>query len=260
MKNTWLILTLIFTTLFAFRSEARVVYYGNQEELVNVVFNQPTIFRFSALVKTISSVNGFDISPVDTTDPDYSVLSVKPLFIDQTADVLFVLDNGETVNLKLKSVSSKLPEIVDSIYDFKSNKQLLDEKTPHSVKVSELELMKAMIRGDQVVGYKLRKLIRTMWGFKKGLDVKLLKVYTGNHFNGYVFGVKNRTYRTILFDLKTLQMGSPNLAVLSQIDNDGKILPKSKKKDWTYLRVVAKPSSVFRDMRLPTGKVTRGTM
>ena len=260
MKNAWIILTLFFTTLASFRSEARVIYYGNQEELINVVFDQPTIFRFSALVKTISSVSGFDISPVDSTDPDYSVLSVKPLFLDQTANVLFVLDNGETVSLKLKSVSHQLPEIVDSIYDFKSNKQLIDMKSPQSVKISELELMKAMIRGDQVIGYQLRKLVRTMWDFKKGLDVKLLKIYTGSHFNGYVFGVKNKTYQTIQFDLKTLQMGSPNLAILSQIDSDGKILSKSKKKTWTYLRVVAKPSSVFRDMRLPTSKITKERM
>jgi len=168
------------------------------------------------------------------------------------------LDNGETIKLKLKSIAKNLPETVDSIYDFKSNKQLIDKKSPESVKVTELELMKAMIRGDQVIGYKLRKLVRTMWSFKKGLDVKLLKIYTGNHFNGYVFGIKNKTYKTIKFDLKTLQMGSPNLAVLSQIDNNGDLLSKSKKKDWTYLRVVAKPSSVFRDMKLPTGKITKG--
>ena len=95
--------------------------------------------------------------------------------------------------------------------------------------VSDLELMKSMIRWDNVVGYKVRNLIRTVNTGVDGLSAKLVRVYTGPKYNGYVFKIRNESRKEYAIDVKSLTLGVPNVALLSQVDR--KILESRKSKD-----------------------------
>lgn len=241
-------------------AEARIVYYGSETENITVAYGGPTILRFDEEVKTISQAARFTIEPADATQPDYKVLSITPRFPSGTSAIAFILANGQVVNTKAVIVSSTLPEKVDSFYDFRPKDRLLDqlEKSEKASKISELELMKSMIKWEQVVGYNLRKLIRTVPSGVEGLSVQLIRVYTGAEYNGYVFKIVNESkHRSYRIDLKDLVLGSPNTAILSQIDR--KLLRAAPTNENTaLLRIVAKPASIYYSVNLPFEKLEEG--
>ena len=229
---------------------AREVIFGKSLEQITIVYGEETILRFPRLVKTVSNVSDFEISPVDKADPDYTLLQVKPIFRKSKGKVLFVLDDGAIVRVSLRTVKKGMPSKVDSFYEFISKESVVD-KTQNITTISEIELIKAMIRGDQVTGYKLRNLVRTIWKTQKGLKARMIKVYTGKKFNGYVFKLENVSKKdTFKINPEKVFLGRPNQAILSQID-DVILYPKSKGKAVTYLRMVAKPTTVYSDIILP---------
>ena len=254
------IITLIFLVVSITASEglfAREIIYGANIQQLTIVYGEETILRFPSLVKTVSNVNDFEISPVDKNDPDYTLLKIKPIFRKSKGKVLFVLDDGSIIRVSVKAIKKGLPSKVDSFYEFISQKSVIG-KSQNITAISEIELIKAMIRGDNVTGYKLRSLVRTIWNTEKGLKAKLVKVYTGKNFNGYVFRLENTSKDiTLKIDPEKVFLGSPNQAILSQID-DNILYPKSLGKAVTYFRMVAKPTTIYSDLKLPFESISGG--
>lgn len=238
---------------------ARQVYFGSETEVVSLVYGGATLFRFPGEVRTISQANRFEISPANGDQPNYSLLAIRPRFSTGSSDVVFILSDGTTIKTRLVVVSKAIPEKTDAIYEFKSKETLIngsgDEKT--GAALSELELMKAMLRGDEVAGYEVRNLIRTISPGFKGVTTKLVRIYTGNQFNGYIFELTNTTKAQKLFiNVQNLTLGDPNVAILSAVDNPV-IAPPGKGETKTYLRIVAKPSSIYNQLILPVQAVDK---
>lgn len=246
-------LLLLLTLMLTKNSEAKVIYYGSEKEQVNLTYGGPTIFRFGEEVKTISQASRFDIHPADEVDPNYAVLSVTPRFTNGKSDITFILASGAIINTTLTVVPKAIPEKTDSFYDFRSKDSLIEGEKgdgAHS-NVSEMELMKAMIRWDKVVGYQTEVLSKNVDTGVDDLSAKLVRVYMGARFNGYVFEVRNTSSsQSYTLDLKNLSLGTPNVALLSQVDRE--VLSGSKaKNNMAFLRIVAKPTSVYYNVHLP---------
>ena len=239
---------LILYTLFSTTVHAKTIYYGSKTEPVSIVYGGPTIFRFNEEVKTISQAAKFSIKPTDQKDPSYSVLSITPRFTKGTSLVSFILSNGAVVNLKISILSKAHIEKTDSFYDFEPNKNLIASNDDKESNVTDLDLMKSMIRWKSVVGYKERAILRDVQTGKKGLSTKLVRIYTGPKYTGYIFKIKNNSRKKYSLDIKNLTLGRPNVSLLSQVDQ--KVL---KPRGVTFLRVVAKSTSVYYKVNLPFG-------
>jgi len=229
---------------------AREIVFGDEVEKINLSYGEETILRFPSQVKTISNVSDFEVSPVDKTDPDYSLLSIKPIFRKAKGKVLFVLEDGTVLRTQFRTMKKASSLNSDSFYEFVSKKHIVNREDKLA-SISELELMKAMIRDDTVTGYKKRKLVRTLWGIGKSIKVQLIRSYKGKRFNGHVFRVENKSSKkTIKLNVESITLGKPNQSIMSQID-DEVIYPKKIGKAVTYLRIVAKPGSIYTDIGLP---------
>ena len=238
------------------KCNARTVFYGSETETVTVAYGGPTIFRFNEEVKTISQVSRFSITPADSQNPNYTTLSVNPRFTRGSSKVTFILANGAVVATKIVIVPKDIPEKTDSFYDFRPKETLIEKSNgAKGQNITELDLMKAMIRGEQVIGHKTRALIRRVKTGVNGLSAKLVRIYTGPKFNGYVFKIRNKSKKkSYRFEVKNLSLGLPNQALLSQVDR--KILGNKKSKEnITFLRIVAKPTSVYYNINLPVALI-----
>jgi len=234
-------------------AQAKGIYFGTETEVVTLVYGGPTLFRFPGEVRTISQANRFEIAPANGDQPNYALLAVRPRFTSGSNDVVFILADGTTIKTKLVVVSKAIPEKTDSIYEFKSKDTLTGQSDEGKAgsNLSELELMKAMLRSDEVAGYEVRNLSRTISPGFKGVNTKLVRIYTGNQFNGYIFELTNNTKAQKLFvNIQNLVLGDPNVAILSSVDQPI-IEPDGSGHEKTYLRVVAKPSSMFNQLVLP---------
>lgn len=236
---------LFISLLLSLSAQARVIYYGSETETITLSYGGPTIFRFNQEVKTISQASKFQIKPADDQEPNYAVLSVKPRFTRGENKVTFLLADGAVINARLVIVPKALPEKIDSFYDFKPKESLI-EKNESESNVSELELMKAMMKWDQVAGYNVKVISRSINTGVSGVSAKLVRVYTGPKYNGYIYKISNDSKHTYNIDIRNLSLGRINLALLSQVDQN--VL--KPKKD-TFLQVVAKPSSVYYSVNLP---------
>jgi hypothetical protein len=237
---------------------ARQIYYGSETESVNVAYGGPTIFRFNEPVKTISQASRFTISPADEENPNYAVLSVTPRFSEGKDKVTFILADGAVVNVRIVTTSKAIPERSDSFFDFKPKESLLEsmDKGQDAAVISELELMKAMIRGDGVTGYKTEPMSRLVNTGIANISARLVRIYTGPKYNGYVFKIKNQdTKKKYLVNLEKLTLGQPNTALLSQVDR--KVLGASEKDNFAYLRIVAKPTSIYYNVNLPVAPIVK---
>ncbi len=239
--------------MFSGTCEARTIYYGSEVENVTVEFGGDTIFRFNGPVKTITRAPKFQIEPSDEKNPDYAVLSVTPRFSKGSGNLTFILANGAVVNTKIRILSKGIPEKTDSFYDFLPKEDLIEKAANSGPDISDLELMKGMIRWDQIVGVKVKSLVRTVNTGMSGISANLLRVYTTGKYNGYVFKIRNTSRSKIMkIDVRSLYLGTPNQAILSQVDKEA-LSPKSA----TFLRIVAKPSSVYYNINLPIGTVSK---
>ena len=247
------ILSAVFTLGSANASE---IVFGDTVEKINLIYGEETILRFPSQVKTISNVSDFEIAPVDKNDPDYTLLSIKPIFRKSKGKVLFVLEDGTVLRTSFRAIKKNSSLNNDSFYEFVSKKQIVN-KTQNLTTISELELLKAMVRDDSVTGYKRRKLVRTIWGINKMLNVKLVRTYSGKRFNGYIFKIENKTNNTtVQINPEAISLGNPNQAIMSQVDDEN-VYSRKMGKSVTYLRIVAKPSSVYSDIKLPFA-ITKG--
>ena len=93
--------------------------------------------------------------------------------------------------------------------------------------------------------------MRTISPGFKGVETKLIRIYTGNQYNGYVFELRNSTkLQTLFVNVQNLVLGDPNVAILSAVDQ-AILGPEGSGHDKTYLRIVAKPSSLYNQLILP---------
>lgn len=255
MRNSLLlafILSFGVTTLIPKQALARTIYFGSETETVTLVAGGATLFRFAGEVRTISQASRFEIAPANSDQPNYSLLSIRPRFSTGSSNVVFILADGATIKTKLVVVSNAIPEKTDSIYDFKSKETLINADDDGKVgSLSELALMKAMIRGDQVTGYEVKSLTRSVSPGFKGVETKLVRLYTGNQYNGYIFELTNETKAQRLFvNVQNMVLGDPNVAILSMVDHSV-LEPKGSGHDKTFLRIVAKSSSLYNQLILP---------
>lgn len=239
---------------------ARIVYVGDQVETLTLSYGGPTIVRFPTTVKTISQASRFVIGPADEEQPNYALLSVIPRFSQAEDKVTFIMSDGSIINTKLVVVPKTAPEKTDSFYDLKRKDSLIEKAEAGDQtgeRVSELELMKAMVRGDHVAGYQVKKLVRTVDTKVSGVNCQLVRVYTGAKFNGYVFKITSDAEdKDFVIDVTKLTLGSPNTAILSQIDEQ-KISSSKENDKPVFLRIVAKPASVYYNVNLPVAVVKK---
>lgn len=242
----YLIFLLSFISSYSF---AKILYYGSETEILTLVHDTVTILRFDEEVKTISQASNFLIEPADPNDPNYKVLSIKPRSLKGTDLVSFILANDAVVSLKIKTIGQGTPEKMDYFYDLKTKDLKVDPLSDGTkgTEVTELELMKAMIRRDNIVEYISKPLSSDIPTGVEDVNAKLVTAYSGPRFNGYIFKVTNHASdKQFTLDLKSLSLGRPNTALLSQVDE--KVLAGKKS---TYLRIVAKPTASYSSLVLP---------
>ena len=232
------------------------VRYGSQVQNISIVYGKPALFRFDEPVKTLSNASKFEILPADETSPDYSVLKVRARYRRSKGEISFVLANGAVVRVMVKTVSKHIPEKTHDFYDFLPQKEEIQRELEEDSSISQMGLLKAMIRGDKVAGYSSRKVNRTALSGDPNLKVDLLRLYTGAKYNGYIFKVSNKSrLKKYQIKLEKLSIGHPNTALLSQIDN--KVLEqKGKSKSSTILRVVASATATYYNINLPFKEFT----
>jgi hypothetical protein len=249
--SKFIIVLLIF--VISVSAHSRIIYYGESVETVTVGQGGPTIFRFDEEVKTISQASRYSIVPADRNNPKYDTLSVTPRFTSGRSKVTFILSSGAIVNTEIVTVSKNLPEKIDSFYDFRPKDDLIEREHLGEGKdgVTKLQLMKSMIRWEKIIGYKVQNVTRKINSGVRSIHARLVSVYAGPRFNGYIFKLTNNSpKKSYSIDLQNLSLGKTNLALLSQVDNKT-LAPKKKGKNSTFLRIVSLPTSVYYSINLP---------
>ena len=255
MKN---LIFAIAAMMLASNVQAKTLFYGSERENISLSHGVATLLRFDEEVKTITQASMFDIKPANPESPDYRLLSVQPRTKNATSNVTFILANDVVVNAKLTTVHSKLHEKTNTFYDFKAKSLQIDPiaRSSKGSNVSEIELMKAMIRTDKVIGYNIKSLNQDVRSGIEGVSAKLIKVYSGPKFHGYIFKITNLNKdKTYALDIKSLTLGRPNVALLSQADSS--ILYPSQNENETILRIVTKPTSVYYAVTLPIAPIQK---
>jgi hypothetical protein len=246
-------LAFVFALALINQAEAKTIHFGGEAEVVPIVAGEPTLFRFPSEVKTISRASRYGIAPANPDEPNYAFLEVRPRFSTGSGEVVFVLSDGTIVKTKIVVVPKAIPERTDSIYEFKSKESLLTQGggPDAAPKMTDLELMKALLRNDQVAGYEAKSLTRTLSPGFKGVTTRLIRIYSGNLYNGYIFEIENTSKGKRLFlNVPNLVLGDPNVAILSSADDyvlEAPGVAGSK----TYLRIVAKATSLYNQLILP---------
>lgn len=243
--------TILILSFLVFSSaEARTVYYGSTPETIRVAYGGQTIFRFEKPVRTVSQASRFSIKPVDEENPNYAMLAVEPRFLKASSPVSFILSDGAIINTRLVVVSADTTEKVESIYDFKSQSALISRESD-TPQLGKIDLMKALIRGDFVAGYEIKDLSMELSTGLENVSATLVRLYTGQEFNGYVFRIANQNEKArVEVDVRKLKIGNPNLAIFSSVDRDV-LEPKGSSRNVAELRIVAKPASLTTEVILP---------
>ncbi len=79
----------------------------------------------------------------------------------------FSSSDGTTIKTRLVVVSKAIPEKTDAIYEFRSRDSAVSNEGGSGERIgaalSELELMRAMLRGDEVSGYDIKNVSRSLF-------------------------------------------------------------------------------------------------
>ena len=249
MKATliFVIVTLSYAFLTTPNANAKTIYYGTGVELVNLIRSEDTVFTFLSKVKSMKVPDGVVVNRYDTESGDTSELIVKPMISKIKGRLVFRLDTGETIKLKLRVFKKFQNRVTDDVYEFKPISEKADSHKDIS-EINALEAMKTMLRSDNHESFSFREVFADIWPWKKGVKTKLIKIYSGKNFNGYVYKITNTSRtKSAKVDVTELKLGNPDQARYIQVDNDGKIAPKKS----VLLRIVAAPSSYHHDLTLP---------
>ncbi len=246
--GTYLVGILLLVFLLVSRAEAKVVVYGTGAEQVRIKHGGPTIFRFPKAVQTISGASKLQIKPANASDPSYTDLEVTPRFTNGVNEVIFFLVDKSVVRTKI--IVSPNDPAADGLYDFKSRESAEAGDSENAPVISEVELLKAMVRDDAVSGYKLYRVSQSFPSKNSSARAELIRIYRGSPFNGYVFKLTNTSWKkNVEVDVRHLTVGEPNLAILSQSD-ETTLFPNGKGVSETLIRVVAKNTSSSSDVIL----------
>ena len=246
---TYVIAAIVVAVCFVKRAQAKEIYFDSGLQQVRIKPGGPTIFRFPKAVQTITGAGRFQIEPANKSDPSYQVLAVVPRFSSGGNDVNFLLGDGTVI--KTKIIVSANFDGADGICDFKATGSEGPQRESASQALSEVDLLKAMIRDDEVNGYKVSHTSDGIGVSESAAEVVLIRIYKGNPFNGFVFRVTNTSCRKNLeVDIRKFTVGEPNLAIISQSD-ESLLLPKGKGINATLVRIVAKNTAGSRDFILP---------
>lgn len=231
--------------LFANTAKASSVKIGRDKATVKVLSSDVTVFRFPKAVQTISGAQRLEIKPANPTDPDYAALAVRPRLTTGTNDLVFVLNDGRLVKVQV-IVTTKADE-AEGFYDF----VLLESQNTASAGSPESDLLRAMLNGKVPNGYSVQEKKERVSSFLSSLRIELVRVVKGGDLTGYVYQLTNTSWsKNAKVDLSQLTLGTPDDAILSQVDDD-ELFPKGKGSHQTYLRVVAKARSDSSDIVLP---------
>jgi hypothetical protein len=254
----WSLKTLLFLIFILIPSVgfSKTVYFGAGSELVPVNFGQETLLKFPQDVRTISRAEAFEIAPANKDSPNYSLLKIRPRISHGARDVLFILVDQSVVRVKFL-ITPNNGNGSDSIYEFVSKTVSASNSQNGGPEVSGIDLMKALIRGDEVSGFQIHSPNILLEKNIKRINVTLLKKYVGTDLVGYIFKIENKSSREkVLVNIKGLTIGDPNLAILSSIEHPV-LDPKSTGQNQVLLRIVAKNISGSNDLTLPTEIVER---
>ena len=248
-------LAILVSLLISQFASGKTIYFGSATETVPISQGTETILRFDEPVKMISNAANFIIKPADGENPDFAVLTVEPRSSSGKSDAVFILVNGEKARLKLSIVPEESRVQTDSVYDIKSRKALVESGAESAPNIGRIDLMTAMIRNDQVSGYEISVLRREVEGMHQA-RVILDRLYNGAEFKGYVYEIENLSpQNTLQVDIRMLEFGKPNQAVLAYSDLDQLGAAKSPTSK-TRLIVVTKPTATYREAILPV-RVTK---
>ena len=234
-------------------ARAKDIYYGSMLEVVNIA--QETIFRFPLPVRTISPIRRFEIRPADSESPDYSVLSIRPLFSKGEQKVVFILSDGSLVKIRLRIVN-KVAHGVGPFIDLKRKSELIESRDDSLPKVSAIDFMKSMDRDGHIMGYK-RKVsnLQIDTGSIKGIMATVVRTYVGNDYKGFVIELQNRDEnKDYKVEVDKLYFKHQQ-AILSLVDR--KILSSGKYPNKTLLKVVAKADARIEEIVLPLSILTK---
>lgn len=234
---------------------ARDVFYSTAPETIAIARGQKAVLQFEKPVKTISNAEEFEILPADTEQPDYSTLTLKARNSRGSNFVSFLLDDGSQVFLKIV-IKAKVAD-TNGYFRFISQKELRSTTAKKSIGLGKLDLLKAILRDEKVVGYEFSKPEKKVDTGLKGVVTHLERVYSGENYVGYVYRFENISYRyEYKIDLQKLKMGKPNFALLATIDRD-LLKPKTSTENEAQLVVIAKASSEAEDAVLPVAWIKK---
>ncbi len=247
-------LFVILISLMGLMAHAKNVLYGKSTVLVTIPFGKETLFRFDKQVRTISPVTSYVLKPANGENGDYSVLSVTPRDPLGEAFIAVILDDDTAIRIRIQTAHAEKNDLADPIVDFKGHEPTSDLSAEAATsRSSEIDLMKAMIQDDYISGFERRELDRVVPTAQKGVSTRLIRHYESEGMQGYVFRVTNQMeMSSVTIDLRQLKLGKPSLAILS---NANKYILKGKMYggNETLVRVVAKASARFSDVRIPFG-------
>jgi len=224
---------------------ARDVYFGAEPVTIRVPYGKESVFRFPGEVRTITGAERYEIRPTDSEQPSYSLLGISPRFSQGTHQVAFILTDGTIINTRLQSVASGGGNTSDLVYDFKP-KDALIENNIASKAVSDIELMRILIRGSEPEGFQVKNVDNLVRPGFKGVETRLIRVYQGDELTGYIFEVTSNSSKPLSINVQNLMLGDPDQAILSNAEPQV-IGPKER----ALLRIVAKPKSRYNKLILP---------
>lgn len=240
------LLILLLVTFGGLSSSAKVLDTSHGLNRVYLAPKTPVVFRFDHPVRTISHVSLFDIKPANSQDPDYSVLSVTPREDKGEQKAVFLLSDGTAVKVRLVIKKSSKSDV---IYEFRSKKYSSSFAAQEVPEISAVDLLKAMIRNEALIGYHSRY-IEERTARIGYLQISLLKVHTGPKFKGFTYRVKNLSKRSVRLSPKLISIGDPNNAIVTQISRK-RLRPNGKKKSSTIIRIVTNAEAAKERLYLP---------
>lgn len=261
-----LVWAVVFGVLLAMTAEAKTIWYGENPETVDVRYGKSTVLRFEAKVGSVQNAEKFEIGPLNEQSPNYTEMAIKPRSTSAADVVNFLLVDGSVVKLRLVPTSGAGGEAAETFHYVKRKQKPIavqaDEGQPAAAdgedeSEQKLELMKALILGAKIRGYKLRNVEKPLATGTADVEAQLVRVYTGRDLNGFVFRLTNKSSANKYeIDVRRLKIGNPNLALMSQVDRKT-IEPEATKRNVAYLTIVALPSSLSRDVVLPLAWVRK---
>lgn len=212
------------TSMRAFADE--ITLYKGEPITVTVNSSLGTLIEFPYPVQVVSDSASFAIEQVatqvtkDGSPVNVTLLKVKPKTRTpgQTIErVPVVMTGRRTVTLRFVS-SDGAPRHHRLMYP--QNNEI--SRSFGSFLETETALMQAMLVDDSRNGFSRAVLNQdlSIEGYDNKLNMTLVRRFEGSGLFGYTFQIQNKTASAITLSPTTLNFGTPNRAVLLQVDHE----------------------------------------